>query len=66
MFTEFKKGRWSYMLMAAMASIALAALTSLFSTRAYVQTDSQSGDNQEQVITGRHAIYNESTVRFIN
>jgi len=52
--------------MAAMASIALAALTSLFSTRAYVQTDSQSGDNQEQVYTSRHNQNNESTVRFIN
>lgn len=66
MFTEFKKGRWSYMLMAAMASIALAALTSLFSARASAQTENHAKHNQEQVITGRHAIYNESTVRFIN
>ena len=66
MFTELKKGRWSYMLMAAMASIALAALTSLFATRATAQTNSQAGDTQDQVYTSRHTQYNESAVRFIN
>ena len=66
MFTELKKGRWSYMLLAAVASIVLAALTSLFTARTQVQPSSQPGDNQEKVFTSRHAQYNESAVRFIN
>ncbi len=66
MFTQLKEGRWSYMLMAAIASIALAALISLFSARATAQTENHAKHNQKQVITGRNTQYNESTVRFIN
>jgi hypothetical protein len=66
MFTELKKGRWTYMLIAAIASIALAALTSLFTTHAITQAQTGAGNNQEPFVTSSHVQTNYNTVRFIN
>lgn len=67
MFTELKKGRWNYMLMAAIASIALAAITSLLTPRSTAQAGNKAHFDNEQVNKkSAHAQYNQSTVRFIN
>lgn len=68
MFTELKKTKWSYMFLAAIASVAIAALTTLFTTRPAGVTDSRVNQEDERALTGRHAQYynNETTMRFIN
>lgn len=65
MFTGIKKGRWNYMFLAAIASIALAALVTLFNNLG--QTDDLERANQEeQYLSGSRTLYNESSIRFIN
>lgn len=65
MFTDIKKGKWSYMFLAAAAVLALAALVTLFNNLG--QTDTQERANQEdQFLTGSYSLYNESSIRFIN
>lgn len=68
MFTELKRGRWNYMLLAAMSSLAIAALTTMLSARSEAgNTINHASHNSEhQTITGRYTQYNETTLRFIN
>lgn len=66
MFTRLKKGRWNYMLLAAIASIALAALTSLLIPRAPEPADPIVSHDNDQIVTGRHLQYNQSAVTFVN
>lgn len=67
MFTELKRGRWNYMLLAAMSSLAIAALTTMLSARSEAgNTNNHASHNSEQTITGRYTQYNETTLRFIN
>lgn len=67
MFTEVKKGKWNYMFLAAVASLAIAALATLFTAR--ITTDNienRASHENEQVFTGRYVQYNETVTRFIN
>ena len=65
MFTEQEKGKWSYMLIAAVASLAVAALVSLFS--ANPSKGMQDGVNRKNgQTTGTYTQFNETTMRFIN
>lgn len=66
MFTRLIKCRWSYMILAAIASIALAALTSVFSSRPDPEPQNRADHESEQVSTGKLTKYNESSLRFIN
>lgn len=65
MFTEQEKGKWSYMLIAAVASLAVAALVSLFSANS--TRGLQDGVNRKNgQTTGTYTQFNETTMRFIN
>ena len=65
MFTEQEKGKWSYMLIAAVASLAVAALVSLFSANS--TRGLQDGVNRKNgQTTGTYTQFNEATMRFIN
>lgn len=65
MFTEQEKGKWRYMLIAAVASLAVAALVSLFSSSS--PRGLQDGVNRKNgQTTGRYTQFNETTMRFIN
>lgn len=65
MFTEQEKGKWRYMLIAAVASLAVAALVSLFSANSpRGMQDSVNRKNGQT--TGRYTQFNETTMRFIN
>ena len=67
MFTQLKKGNWNYMFLAAVSSLAVAALATLFSARTENEMSSRtSHDNSEQVVTSRYIQHNETTLRFIN
>lgn len=67
MFTRLKKGNWNYMFLAAVTSLAVAALATLFSARTESENQNRaSHQNSEQVVTGRYTQYNETTLRFIN
>ena len=68
MFTQLKKGRWNYMFLAAIGSLAVAALTTLFTIRTEASnTNNHASHNaDQQVVTGRYTQYNGTTLRFIN
>ena len=67
MFTELiRKGKWSYMFLAFVATLAVAALATLANSRSEADTKSSINSNNEQVQTGRYTNYNETTTRFIN
>lgn len=67
MFTQLKKGRWNYMFLAAVASMAVAAMATFFSTNTTSESmNNQANHNSDQVITGRYTQFNGSTVRFVN
>ena len=66
MFTELLKRRRNLMLFAMIATLAVAALTTLASTRTADQELGRSSNPRGQVTTGHHTQYNETTMRFIN
>lgn len=66
MFTTLIKRKGSYMTLAALAALAVAALATLLQTPP-AETASRSASGQpEQVVTGRLTQFTESTVTFIN
>lgn len=54
------------MLFAMIATLAVAALTTLANIRTTDQELGRSTNQKGQVTTGRHTQYNETTMRFIN
>lgn len=66
MFTELLKRKRNLMLFAMIATLAVAALTTLASTRTTDQELGRSTNRKGQVTTGRYTQYNETTMRFIN
>lgn len=66
MFTELKNGKWSYMLLTAMASLALAALATLFTARYSNDVSKNAKEDNGKAITGRYMQNSEFTVRFMN
>jgi len=67
MFTQLiRKGKWSYMFLAVLATLAVATMATLVNTRTAGGKDGKNGHESEQVITGRHTQYNQTTMRFIN
>ena len=67
MFTQFKKGKWNYMFLAAVATVAVAALATFFSTTTVSDDlNSQSNRSSDQTVSGRYTQYNGSAVRFVN
>ena len=66
MFTKLTKGKLSYMFLAALASIAIAALATLFSSHPADEIGSRAEHENEQVFTGSYVQYNETVTRFIN
>ena len=66
MFTELKKGKLCYMFLAALASVVIAVVATLFSNHPVDETDSRAEHENGQVYTGRYVQYNETTTRFVN
>lgn len=67
MFTEFiRKGKWSYMFLAAVATLAVAALATFANTSTSGETERNAKLSNGQVKTERPTQYNEATMRFIN
>ena len=66
MFTELLKRKRNLMLFAMIATLAVAALTTLASTRTTDQELGRSKNQKGQVTTGLYTQYNETTMRFIN
>ena len=68
MFTQLKKGRWNFLLFAAVNTLVVAAMATLLSTRPVNKTNNNraSQSNCEQVVNGRYTQYNETSLRFIN
>lgn len=67
MFTEFiRKSDWNYMFLAVVATLAVAALVTLASTRNDAQSQSRAKQDNGQVITGRNQQNYETTMRFVN
>lgn len=66
MFTELKNGKWNYMLLTAMASLAIAALATLFTTRSANDVGKNAQQENDKAITGRYLQNHESAMRFIN
>jgi len=71
MFTELiRKGNWSYMFLAAVATLAVAALATFANTRTVAQpTGTSKTVNQEQqrsAAYGNYTRYNGTTMRFVN
>ena len=67
MFTELiRKGRWSYMFLAAVAVLAVAALATLANTRNHAETESSAAQQQGQPTYGSYTRYNGATMRFVN
>lgn len=67
MFTELiRKGKWSYMFLAAVAVLAVAALATLANTRAQAEAKSPATQQQGQPTYGSYTRYNGTTVRFVN
>ena len=64
MFTRIKKGNWNYMFLAAAASIAVAAMTALLSSRSVGQIRNRASQSSGVVITGQHNAHN--SVQFVN
>jgi lipopolysaccharide export system protein LptC len=67
MFTELiKKGRWSYMLLAVIAVMAVAVLTTLANTRDQVDPGHTASQEQGKAVNGSYTRYNGTTLRFVN
>ena len=70
MFTEsIRKGNWSYMFLAAVATLAVAALATFANTRTVAQpTGTSKTVKQEQQgnAYGNYTHYNGTTMRFVN
>lgn len=67
MFTELiRKGKWSYMFLAAVATLAVAALATLANTRAHAETQSPATQQQAQPTYGSYTRNNTTTLRFVN
>lgn len=66
MFTELKKGKLGYMFLAALASVVIAVVATLFSNPPAGETNSRAKHENEQVYTGRYVQYNETITRFVN
>jgi len=67
MFTELiRKGKWGYMLMAAVAVLAVAALATLANTRNHAETESPATQQQGQPTYGSYTRYNGASMRFVN
>lgn len=66
MFTRLKRSELGYLSMAAIASLALAALMALFTTKSSTTTEGRANHENEQVINGDYSRHSHSTVRFIN
>jgi hypothetical protein len=67
MFTEsIRKGRWGYMLFAAVAVLAVAALATLANTRIYAETESPATQQQGQPTYGSYTRHNGTAMRFVN
>lgn len=67
MFTELiRKGRWSYMLLAVMAVMAVAVLTTLASTHDQIESVNKAGQEQVKAINGSYTRYTGTTMHFVN
>lgn len=67
MFTELiKKGKWSYMFLAVTATLVVAAMATLASTRTTGNANSRAAHENGQPVAGSYIQYNETTMRFIN
>lgn len=67
MFTELiRKGKWSYMFLAVVATLAVAALATLANTRNHAETESSANFEQGQANYGTYTRYNGSTMNFVN
>ena len=64
MFTKLKYGRWGYMVMTAIATIALAALATLLTAHSSGTNDHRAHHGNEQIIN--HIPHAQSNVRYIN
>lgn len=64
MFTKLKYGRWGYMVMTAIATIILATLATLLTTRSYNNAEHRAHHGNEQII--KHVPHAQSNVRYIN
>ena len=67
MFTELiRKGKWSYLLLAAVAVLAVAALATLANTRNHAETESPAKYEQGQASYGTYTRYNGAAMNFVN
>ena len=67
MFTELiRKGRWTYMFLAALATLAVAALVTLANTRNQSEAPSKANYEQGQASSGGYTRYNGTTMQFVN
>ena len=66
MFTRLINKKWNYMFLAVVATLAVAALATLASTRTAGQTEGRANQGNGQAAYGSYTQYNETTVRFIN
>lgn len=67
MFTELiRKGKWSYMFLAAVATLAVAALATLANTRTHAETESSANKEQGQASYSSPTHYNGATMHFVN
>lgn len=67
MFTELiRKGKWSYMFLAAVATLAVAALATLANTRTASESQSNAVHENGQATYGSYTNYNGASMRFIN
>jgi hypothetical protein len=68
MFTELiRKGKWSYMFLAAVATLAVAALATLANTRTASQPPSTLNHESGKTTYGSYTNYNNgASMRFIN
>ncbi len=67
MFTELiKKGKWSYMFLAAVATLAVAAMATLANTRNLAKTESSANYEQGKASYGSYTHYNGATMNFVN
>ena len=67
MFTELiRKGKWSYMFLAVVAVLAVAALATLVNTRAHAETENSVKYEQGQAGYGSYTRYNGAAMNFVN